>query len=134
MNAVSIEAKAVLAFMEDVHKLRALSAEVGATDPTSAAETHKLNLQIAGSLRRQRKLLQELLDRGGSRLKSQHLHIPHVGQCTKLVLNGVGHELIDAHDGNGILPGGLTTQMESSNIDARFRQEGAQGTDEARLV
>jgi hypothetical protein len=37
MNAVSIEAKAVLAFMEDVHKLRALSAEVGATDPTSAA-------------------------------------------------------------------------------------------------
>ncbi len=64
MNAVSIEAKAVLAFMEDVHKWRALSAEVGATDATSAAETHKLNLQIARSLRRQRKLLQELLDRG----------------------------------------------------------------------
>ncbi len=63
MNAVSIEAKAVLAFMDDVHKMRALSAEMGASDPALVAETQKLNLQIACGLRRQRKLLQEFLDR-----------------------------------------------------------------------
>jgi hypothetical protein len=64
MNAVSIEAKAVLAFMDDVHRMRALSAELEAIDPAAAAETRKLNLQIARSLRRQRKLLQTFLDRG----------------------------------------------------------------------
>ena len=63
MNAVSIEAKAVLAFMADVEKMRALSAEVETINPAIVAETQKLNLQIARSLRRQRKLLQEFLDR-----------------------------------------------------------------------
>jgi hypothetical protein len=64
MNAVSTEAKAILAFMADVHKMRALSAEVEGTDPTVAAETRKLNLQIARSLQRQRILLKQFLDRG----------------------------------------------------------------------
>jgi hypothetical protein len=64
MNAVSIEAKAVLAFMADVQKMRALSAEVEKINPAAAAETRQLDLQIARSLRRQRKLLQEFLDRG----------------------------------------------------------------------
>jgi hypothetical protein len=64
MDAVSVEAQSVLAFMADVQKMRALSAEVAAIDPATAAETQKLNLQIARSLQRQRKLLQEFLDRG----------------------------------------------------------------------
>src|ERR1700722_14060085 len=64
MNAVSVESKAVLAFMADVHEMRALSAELAVTNPATAAETQKLNLQIARSLRRQRKLLQTFLDRG----------------------------------------------------------------------
>jgi hypothetical protein len=57
MNAVSIEAKAVLAYMDDVRKMRALSAEVEPIDPALAAETRELNLQVARCLRRQRKLL-----------------------------------------------------------------------------
>jgi hypothetical protein len=64
MNAVSVEAKAVLAFLDDVHRMRALSGEVEATDPALAAETQRLNSQIARSLRRQRKLLQTFLNRG----------------------------------------------------------------------
>lgn len=67
MNAVGAEAQAVLAFMADVQKMRALSAELGAVDPVVAEETRKLNLQIARSLRRQRKLLQEFLDRSEAR-------------------------------------------------------------------
>jgi hypothetical protein len=61
MNAVSVEAKAVLALMANVQKMRALSAKVEAFNP---AETQKINLQVARSLRRQRKLLQEFLDCG----------------------------------------------------------------------
>ena len=64
MNAVSIAAKAVLAFMDDARKMRVLSAEVEKIDSALAAETRELNLQVARSLRRQRKLLQEFLDRG----------------------------------------------------------------------
>ena len=63
MNAVSIEAKAVLAFMADVEKMRALSAEAETINPAITAETRKLNLQIARTLRRQHNLLQEFLDR-----------------------------------------------------------------------
>jgi hypothetical protein len=63
MNAVSIEAKAVLAYMDDVRKMRALSAEVEKIDPALAAETRELNLQVARCLRRQHKLLKEFLDR-----------------------------------------------------------------------
>jgi hypothetical protein len=44
--------------------MRALSAEVEKINPAVAAETQKLNLQVARSLRRRRKLLQEFLDRG----------------------------------------------------------------------
>ena len=58
-------------------------------------------------------------------LEFEHLHIPYVGQRTKFVLNGVGHDLIDAHDGNGVLLGGLTSQVESRDIDVGFRQYGA---------
>ena len=43
--------------------MRALSAEVETINPAIVAETQKLNLQIARSLRRQRKLLQDFLDR-----------------------------------------------------------------------
>jgi len=64
MNAVGAEAQAVLAFMADVQKMRALSAEVETINPAIVAETRALNLQIARGLRRQRKLLQEFLDRG----------------------------------------------------------------------
>jgi len=63
MNAVGAEAQAVLAFMADVQKMRALSAEAEAIDPAIVEETRALNLQIARGLRRQRKLLQEFLDR-----------------------------------------------------------------------
>jgi hypothetical protein len=64
MNAVSVEAKAVLAFMAKVQKMRALSAEVEKINPAVVEETRELNLQVARSLRRQHKLLQEFLDRG----------------------------------------------------------------------
>jgi hypothetical protein len=39
MNAVSIEAKAVLAYVADVRKMPALSAEVEKINPAAAAET-----------------------------------------------------------------------------------------------
>jgi hypothetical protein len=64
MNAVSVEAKAVLAFMANVQKKRALSAKVETFNPEVAAETQKINLQVARSLWRQRKLLHEFLDCG----------------------------------------------------------------------
>src|SRR5260370_1662631 len=56
-------------------------------------------------------------------LKYEHLHIPNVGQRTELLLSSVGHELIDAHNSNGILPCGLTAQVESGGIDLGFRPD-----------
>jgi hypothetical protein len=64
MNAVSAEAQAVIAFMDDVRKMRKLAAAIGTLDPTLAADTKKLNTQIARSLQRQRRILQSMLDRG----------------------------------------------------------------------
>src|SRR5882757_3317425 len=67
-------------------------------------------------------------------LESQHFDIPHVGQRTKLVLNGLRQHLIHAHNGDGILLGGLAAQVKSRNIDIGFPQYGSQRADETRLV
>lgn len=62
-SARSKEARDVIAFLEDVRRMRDLMAQL---DPTSdgplIAETQKLNAQIARSLQRQRRKLQAVLD------------------------------------------------------------------------
>jgi hypothetical protein len=62
MNAISVEAAAVLAFMEDVRKMRGLQAKLG-NHPDLLAESKALNAQIAVSLQRQRRILQSIIDR-----------------------------------------------------------------------
>jgi hypothetical protein len=64
MNAVSIEAQAVVAFMADVRKMRQLDGQRGTLDPALAAETKALHTQVALSLQRQRRILESMLDRG----------------------------------------------------------------------
>ncbi len=66
INAVSIEAQAVLAFTADVRKLRQMHDQLGTLDPALAAETKALNTRVALSLQRQRRILQSMLDRGES--------------------------------------------------------------------
>jgi hypothetical protein len=64
IHALSIEAKAVLAYMAKVHKMRALAAEVAKIDPAVIEEVRVENLKVARSLRRQRKILEKFLDSG----------------------------------------------------------------------
>ena len=41
------------------------------------------------------------------KLKFQHFHIAHVGQGPQPLLNQLGHDLINAHNRNDVLLGGL---------------------------
>lgn len=50
-------------------------------------------------------------------LEFKHLDIAHVGQRPQLLLNDLGHDLIDAHNGDSVLLCGLAPQVESRDID-----------------
>src|SRR5580700_9372432 len=67
-------------------------------------------------------------------LELEHLHIPYVRQRAQLLLDGLGHDLIHAHDRNGVLLRRLAPQVECRDIDVGFPQHGAQGSDETRPV
>jgi hypothetical protein len=64
IHALSIEGKAVLAYMAKVHKMRALAVEAAKTNPAVVEEMRLENLKAARSLRRQRKILEKFLDSG----------------------------------------------------------------------
>jgi hypothetical protein len=64
IHAFSVEAKAVLAYMAKVQKMRALAAEVAKINPAVIEEVRIENLKVARSLRRQRKILEKFLDSG----------------------------------------------------------------------
>ena len=64
IHALSVEAKAVVAYTAKVHKMRALAAEAAKTNPAAIEEVRIENLKVARSLRRQRKILEKSLDSG----------------------------------------------------------------------
>jgi hypothetical protein len=64
IHVFSIEAKAVLAYIAKVQKMRALAAEVAKINPAVIEEMQVENLRVARSLRRQRKILEKFLDSG----------------------------------------------------------------------
>jgi hypothetical protein len=50
-----------------------------------------------------------------------------VRQCTQLLLNGLGHDLIDTDNGNGVLRCGLSAEVEGGDVDVGLAQDGAEG-------
>jgi hypothetical protein len=64
IHVLSIEAKAVLAYMAKVQKMRALAAEVAKINPAVIEEVRAENVKVARSLRRQRQILEKFLDSG----------------------------------------------------------------------
>ena len=64
IHVFSVEAKAVLAYMAKVQKMRALAAEVAKINPAVIEEMRVENLKVARSLRHQRKILKQFLGSG----------------------------------------------------------------------
>jgi hypothetical protein len=55
-------------------------------------------------------------------LEFEHLYVSYVRQCTELVLDGVGHDLVDTDNCNRVLLRRLAAQMEGGDIDVGLRQ------------
>jgi len=59
------------------------------------------------------------------RLEFQDLHVAHRRQGAQPLLNGVGHDLIDADDCNRILFLGEAAEVECCNIDVGLAEDGS---------
>jgi hypothetical protein len=83
IHALSTEAKAILVFMANVHKMRALAAEAAKINPAVIEEVRIENLKVARSLRRQRKFLEQFLDSG----EGAGVDRTDAAECLRLVIH-----------------------------------------------
>lgn len=60
-------------------------------------------------------------------LELEYLRVPHVRQCTQLVQNGLGHDLIDTDNGNGVLRCGCQPRWRVVMLLLGLAQDGAEG-------